>query len=304
MKIDKALQKRLIAINKNYEVTVPVFRIRQQGLKELMKETISLAKKFAEDHGLSAARYSVVQKDKKHIILLPEGAQVKLYPLSGAVIASRGWPPFHNIISPDAEKIDYSQFADKAQKVIERLSLIREDKNEDLRFERLWKLKASGITRDGMQGNVALTRVVSASRRYLAGLPVWGRASVFVQLAAKNQVDSFGIDWRRVHDDPFDKAFTIDPAEGAKKVLEELQTMLPDKTLTLEEFEPEFFSMGYFSLPKNRAQTVMQPTWVARLKARGMTSTSHLIVVPATSTPYEPICRISESPLTEEMRRE
>jgi DJ-1/PfpI family len=56
------------------------------------------------------------------------------------------------------------------------------------------------------------------------------------------------------------------------------------------------FALGYFSQPKRRPQSVMQPVWVAMFRARGWTTLSRLIVVPAVSAPYEPICRVPEQP--------
>jgi hypothetical protein len=207
-----------------------------------------------------------------------------------------GWSPFERLISQNARQVDQDALIKQAHEVVRRLELDRSRVNEELRFERLWRLKASGMTKEGKRGPIVLSRVVAAYRRYLAGLPVWGRASVFTKLATEGQVDSFGLDWRPVREAPVAQAYVLDPDEGAKRVLEELQTTLPNGRFTLEDFDPEFFALGYFSFPRRQRQTVMQPVWVAMLRSRGWTSLNHLIVVPAASTPYEPILRIPQRP--------
>jgi hypothetical protein len=73
---------------------------------------------------------------------------------------------------------------------------VGEDVGDNLQFERLWQIKATGMTLSGQRGVVALCRVVGAFRRYLYELPVWGRASAVVELADDNVIAAAGIDWR------------------------------------------------------------------------------------------------------------
>jgi hypothetical protein len=296
MQINSELRKALVEKVQCYQERVPVFRIAPQLLPHLEKQAADMGRRFAASFDLKEARVSLQRREGRTIFLLPENARLRLFHASGVVSAERGWSPFQHILSPDAQKVDKESLIAQGQEAVSRLGLDRPRENEELRFERLWQLKATGMTREGKPGTVVLTRAVVAFRRYLAGLPIWGRASVFTKLASQAQLDAFGLDWRPVQQEPFDTAHVLDPADGANKVLEALQTYLPGGTFTQEDYYPQLFALGYFSQPKRRPQSVMQPVWVAMFRARGWNTLSRLIVVPAVSTPYEPICRVPEPP--------
>jgi hypothetical protein len=303
MKIDSKLKKVLVEKMENYRERVPVYRIEHKSFEFHEKRAMDLARRFLAVHGLKQERVSAKRSTDRITLQLPENARLNVYPVSGAVTAESGWNPMQRLVSTDAKNVDKELLTKKVHEAVERLGLYRFSSGKDeLRFERLWQLKASGITDKGEQGDVVVSRVVGAFRRYITDIPVWGRASVFTKLAQKGQLDAFGVDWRPVNEDPLAWADVIDPEDGAKRVLEELQTTLPGGSFTVEDFEPELFSMGYLSLPKRRAQTVMQPVWVAMLRARGWTSMSHLIVVPALTTPYESICRPIQLPPLEKVK--
>ncbi|MFC2169957.1 hypothetical protein ACFLRM_05275 [Acidobacteriota bacterium] len=306
MKIDNELKKAIVEKAQHHRDSVPVFRIVHQPMKSLEKEAVDLALRYAADHGIKGARFSLKKEQERTIIQLPEDSRLQFFHASGAMIAESGWNPFSRIISNNAEDIDQKSLIKQAHEVVHRLKLDRCRENEQLRFDRLWKIKASGVTRQGKQGAVNLIRVVGAFRRYLNDLPVWGCASVFIKLAEKGQVDSLGIDWRPVSEDPIDEADIIDPGEGAKRILEELQITRLDNPFTLEDFEIEFFTLSYFSLPKRRQQTIMQPVWIALLRDRvhseRITSLNHLAVVPAANSPYESIYRTDQLPILNEER--
>jgi hypothetical protein len=296
MQINSEMHKILVEKVQCYQERVPVFRIAPRLLPDLEKQAAELGRRFAASFDLKEARVSLRRREGRTIFYLPENARLQLFHASGAVSAERGWSPFQHILSPYAEKVDKESLIAQGQEAVSRLGLDRPYGNEELRFERLWQLKATGMTREGKPGAVVLTRAVAAFRRYLVGLPVWGRASVFTKLAAQGQLDAFGVDWRPVQEEPFDTAHVLDPADGASKVLETLQTYLPGGTFTQEDYYPKFFALGYFSHPKRRPQSVMQPVWVAMFRARGWSTLSRLIVVPAVTAPYEPICRVPEPP--------
>jgi hypothetical protein len=106
-----------------------------------------------------------------------------------------------------------------------------------------------------------------------------------------------GSDWRPIADEAFDEAKVVSSEEGAFRVPSELQTFLAGKVFTLKEYSPEFFSLGYFSMPKRRGQTVMQPVYVAMFRPVGpFPSTGRLVVVPAGANIYESIARSVVTP--------
>ncbi len=302
MRIDKELQEMLVEKAQCYQETVPVFRIVSQNATDLHKESLQLASRFSGNVSASESRYSVARGADHTKILLPEGASLHYYHSSGNKIFDRNTSPFSNIISDDAQRFERKKFEDTACDLLEKNQLNFATSLENLQFEKLWQLKASGINEKKEQGRTIINRLVYSYRRFLIGLPVWGRASVFIKVAAENLVDAFGIDWRQVHDAPLDKASTLAPDDGARRVLEDLQNTNPEKTYTAKDFTPEFFALGYFSATKRSYQSVMQPVWVARFISNGFSRMGHVIAVPAANTAYEPICRKVTPPPFNEQR--
>jgi len=185
---------------------------------------------------------------------------------------------------------DLRRHANEALKRLGVKSLANID--EDLRFERLWRLKAAGVTEEGERSATALTRVVGAYRRHIGRLPVLGRASAFVEIAAEGKPVTAGVDWRPVLEEPIDETPILSSEEGAVRALAELQRFNPDRKVTLEDYTPDLFELGYFSLAKRSQQAVMQPTFVAMFKPTGsFPSIGRIVVVPAAPNAYEPISR-------------
>jgi hypothetical protein len=194
-----------------------------------------------------------------------------------------------HLIGEKAEKEALTQSVAAAAK---RLGLDRlATSGERLAFERLWQIKAAGMNGDGMRGREIICRAVGAFRRHLHNLPVWGRASVVVEIAAQDRIGGIGIDWRTVAAEPFDRAKVISPEEAARAVMGDLNSRLPGGELTDDDFDVGMFSLGYISLPKRRAQSVFAPVYVAMLERRGWTSMNYVIVVNGTGKVYESVCR-------------
>lgn len=294
---DRGLLKALLDKLTNYRATVPVFAIQARSLDELDKTAVEAGLRFAKTAGFGDMRYSIRRQENKTVVQFQEGISAHIFHASGAVSLHRGSRPMEKIITAYADRADLKLLQRQTEEAVKHLELVQPTKAEKFRFERLWRLKASGITPDGKAGPVALTGVVGAFRRFIGELPVWGRASIFVQLAAENQIAAAGVDWRPIADKAFDKAKIVSPKEGALRVLSELQTFLPGKVFTRKNYIPEFFSLGYFSMPKRRAQTVMQPVYVAMFRPAGsVPSTGRVIVVPAGVNVYESIARSLVAP--------
>ena len=297
MKPDKRLLTALAEKLANYRASIPVFPIRERSLDELHTNLIDSGLRFGKMAGLAAMRHNLQHHEHRTDIQFQEGIHARVFHASGAMTLHRGWRPMEKMITAYAERADLQLLQRQTEAAIKSLDWVQRTRLENFRFERLWRVKASGITPDGKVGPVALTRVVGAFRRYIGELPVWGRASMFVELAAESQLAAAGIDWRPIASRPLDEAKVVSPEEGAIRVLSELQTFLPGKVITRKEYVPEFFSLGYFSLPKRRAQMVMQPVFVAMFRPTGpIPSTGRLIVVPAGVRAYESIARSIVSP--------
>jgi hypothetical protein len=212
-------------------------------------------------------------------VFLPSGA------IDGALRTASSKDP----IADDESKTDRKPLIAQAQKLATALAKGYVSGHDELRFESLWETKAQGVTLKGAKTPVALLEVVGAFRRYLHGLPVLGRASVHVGLAGRMVVTRWGIDWRQVSENAVAEAHVVDPKEGAKRVMDDLQWRRPEKPFTLKDFEPASFTLGYLSQSRRSEQFVMQPAWVAVLRPRGSTTMGQVVAVPAATTPFAPI---------------
>jgi hypothetical protein len=163
-------------------------------------------------------------------------------------------------------------------------------------FERLWRIKAGSASVADVLGQELLCRVVGSFRRELDDLPVWGRASVFVELGGDGIVTAAGRDWRQCMDKPFEEVKIVDPEIGADRVLEELSPRVRTYRLTTDHYRPELFALGYFSFPVRSPQAYLQPVYVAKLTPAGRLSATEVIVVPAAIGAYEPLRNLPAPP--------
>jgi hypothetical protein len=66
----------------------------------------------------------------------------------------------------------------------------------------------------------------------------------------------------------------------------------PERPVTLADFKPRALQLGYVSLPRRQAQSLLEPAWVAILDPAGkQTSMGEVIAVPAAPDRSEPLFR-------------
>lgn len=289
MATESTLVQALVSRLSNYRKSAPVFNLVQRPLDLLEKEALVFGHRLAAAAGAAGTRASLRRGREATTITLQQGVAVKLFHASGALLA-------HTAIAPGAhlfrEMPAKEALASRATDVVRRLGLEElPGPNERLEFERLWQIKAAGAQPNGKRGYEVLCRAVGAFRRFVYDLPVLGRASVFVKLAADDVIEAAGCDWRTCEERAFDDAALIDPAQGASQIVKELALAAGDTHLSAERYDTDFFGLGYLSFAKRRAQSVLQPVYVAMLRPRGWTTLGRVVVVPATERVYEPIGR-------------
>ena len=221
-------------------------------------------------------------------IQLPEDGNVNIYTPSGAIDAfitsAASRPP----LADDERCAERTKIHARLREVAENLTKDFITDGEELRPERLRETKARGETMKRESSLTALLEVVGSLRRYLHGLPVLGRASVHVALAAAHEVTKWGVDWRSRDSDALTETELVDADEGAKRVLAELHNRQPESGKSLD-LEPEQMTLGYLSMPRRYEQRVLQPAWVARFRPRGGSTMGVVVAVPASPTAFEPI---------------
>ena len=203
------------------------------------------------------------------------------------------------------ERADKKTLTDAAAATAKRLGLDRlRTTDEKLAFERLWQIKAAGINRDRGRGREVVCRAIGAFRRYLGDLPVWGRASVVVELAGGDKLGGVGVGaWRPIAPEPIDRAKVLDPERGARAVIADLNGRLPGGEFSSKDFDVALFSLGYISMPKRRAQGIFAPIYVALLERHARTTMNHVVVVNGSEKVYEDVCRLNVAPPKDAARR-
>ena len=294
------LKKQLMERLKNFRETVPVFRVRERRLDEIQTEAMEFARRFIRACGGDHERLHLQRRRESSIIHLPDGVKAQVFHQSGAVFAKQPLGPVERTITDTTDKEELTKRTWEAARLLEIERYAR--RGESLQFERLWQIKATGVTQKGEYGRVALCRVVGSFRRYLNELPVWGRASAFVQLAGDNFIAAAGVDWRPACDDPIDYATTIPPEDAADRIIKQLSSGIPGGVVSVKDYAAEMFSLGYLSLPKRQQQAFLQPVYVAAFQGQGETTLNRMIIIHASDLEYESICRVAQAPPRETVK--
>jgi hypothetical protein len=295
MKVDNKLKRKLLEKLLNFYPSMPVYSIRKLTGAEIEERARYYASQFMGREFSESFRPYSHREDDSTLVNLPRNTKMRIYLNSNTVTIEQKISPLEHIFRKNP---DEKQLSEMALNIMKKLEL---DKYrlpiEQIGFETLWQIKKSGITREEKELPIILCRIVGAFRRHINKIPVYGGASIFVKIAAEGLVESVGIDWREINEKPIAEEKIIEPSVGAEKILSDLNSLLPNTALTTEDCEPQFFSLGYFSLPKKQQQKYMQPVYVATFEDVGLTTWSHLIVVPATSHVYEPIKKANQAPI-------
>ena len=294
-----AFEKKLVDKLSHYHDAAPIYRIEPHSLDELERSAAQLANRVAGQKEDRKSR--IVRGNGRSDLLLADGFRARVYHPSGAIAIKAGLAPMEHLIG---ERADKKTLTDAAAATAKRLGLDRlRTTDEKLAFERLWQIKAAGINRDRGRGREVVCRAIGAFRRYLGDLPVWGRASVVVELAGGDKLGGVGVDWRPIAPEPIDRAKVLDPERGARAVIADLNGRLPGGEFSAKDFDVALFSLGYISMPKRRAQGIFAPIYVALLERHARTTMNHVVVVNGSEKVYEDVCRLNVAPPKDAARR-
>lgn len=262
---------------------MPVYSIRELSDTEKEERAKYYASKFMG--GKSIQSFSSHRDDDSTLVSLPWNTTMEIFHNSDTVIIEKKLNPFEYTIKKNLELENLIEIAVNVMKKLEldkyRLAF------EHAELEKLWEIKASGITIENKKLPVILCRIVGAFRRYINEIPVYGGASIYIKIAEDDLVESIGIEWRQINEKPNAEAKVIRPEDAAEKILKELGPSFPHSTVTTQDYEPEIFALGYYSRPKNQHQNYMQPVYIAILKSLGLSKWNQKIIIPATNPVYE-----------------
>jgi hypothetical protein len=294
MGVDSELKKQLVKTLSIFYDSLPVYSITKLSDTEVEKRAKYYASRFMGGESYLFSRSFQAYEDSK-LMNLPWDTKMRIYHKSNTVIINRKLNPFEYLFK---QKFDKKQLSEMVINAMEKLQLDKWKLSfEQTQFEDLLLFKAGGIREEKTAPEI-LCRIVGTFRRHINKIPVYGGPSIFAKIAGDGLLQSVGVDWREINEKPISEERIIQPDMAAEKIIKNINPSLPNQILSTKDFEPEFFALGYYSLPKRQEQKFMQPVYVAIFKSVGLSTLNTIIVVPATNRDYEPVQVAPERPLS------
>ncbi len=290
----QSLMDQLMSNTSQHQIPdeVAILELRRWSVDELQRRLRkwlrvgSAACEKALDHG----EWSV--RDDHTLVRLPQGARAEVFHASGAFKLSSGLGPMENLFK---EMPARKELQERSERFVASLG-VREQlgRNESLSFERLWQIKAAGEDRAGRRSDPVLCRAVGAFRHHIEGLPVYGPASVAVQVAGDGALDSVSMLLRGPALETLERAKVLAPERAARGLFQQLAAQF-GQAREAGRVEPKFecregLRLGYMSLGKRKAQRLMAPVYVASIDVTHEHESQGLVMVmSATEKNYLPL---------------
>jgi hypothetical protein len=275
-----------------------VMELKQANVNELHRRARQLLSLMGDGCGCNYERGDWSIREDSTFIGLPMGAKARLYHASGAMRLDTGLAPMEGIFEKMESKEHLTKLVEQAARKFNIQQWVGQ--NEQLRFERLWQIKAAAADRQGKTVSPVLCRAIGAYRHYLGELPVLGAASVAVKLAGGGQLDAFSVQTRQASGKVLDTVKTISPEQALEKVYQRLGRLMGNGKLPLDEAAvPQLMQFGYLSLSKRKAQRLLEPAYVVSVAIEGQQEAQgYLFAIPGTDNPHLPLALAGEEALT------
>jgi len=262
---------------------VDVVQLAQPDVGTVQKRLKELIGRVAEVAGLEQERPTVETQRVRTVMSLPGQLRATGFHASGAMSVALALAPFDDLFESDPGD---DELVALSQRVAEGLGLQKlVPGDESLTFERLWRVKAAGGNQKGTMTEPVLCRAIGAYRHYVRELPVYGRASVTVELAAKGRPASASVSVRRFAGDEggktIAKAAVRKPADAARDVAAHLvEAFGGQEELKSTGLIAEWFRFGYLSLSRRHTQGLLAPFYIASIAVeREYEASAHVIAV-------------------------
>jgi hypothetical protein len=265
------------------ELAQPDVGTVQNRLKELIGHVAEVA-------GLEQDRPKVETQRVRTVMSLPGQLRATGFHASGAMSVALELAPFDDLFESDPGDDELVVLSERIAEGLGLQKLVPDD--ESLTFERLWRVKAAGGDRKGMMTEPVLCRAVGAYRHYVRELPVYGRASVTVELAARGRLASASVSVRRFADDEggktIAKAAVRKPEDAARDVAVRLVKAFGGaEELKSTGLVAEWFRFGYLSLSRRHTQGLLAPFYIASIAVEHeYEASAHVIAVPGSEEQF------------------
>jgi len=291
---------------------LPVYaldRLSVENMESLAEQLVIAAERHA---GLNPGTIQLDRINQRSRLVSTHQTRAEVFHASGAVNLRTALPGYKSFVALNDRTVTSEILTARALELTRGLGLFdilrrtRLSRTETHAFERVFQIKGSATPLDGDQGTPAVhvSRAVGAFRRAVGGVPVLGRASVFVKFGADNALDSLGIDWRPIRREKPRRVPLLLPRQAAADILRQLGSSHPDLASTGEHYTPVWLRLGYVSFSKYSNQRYLEPTWLALLRPNSQEAATiaHLVIVPASKNVHERPLRPSLKPLELEPR--
>lgn len=285
----ETLTERLVSLIDTVPDVADVIELPPPDLGTVQRRAARLLRSAAEVAGLRLGDLKLQNQKARSVLSGPAALRAVGFHASGAMTVSLGLDPFDDVFGEDPGDEELGALVNRSAESLGLPELIPSE--DDLKFERLWRIKAAGGDRTGQVTPAILCRAVGAFRQVTRDLPVYGRASATVELAAGGRLAAVSVSARRLAgDEPgttLDRAKVRPPAEAAGDIVGQLVTAFRDGAADDVRVVPDWFRFGYLSLGRRRPQGVLAPFYIAALSVEHEHErTAHLLVAAGTPQRY------------------
>ena len=272
---------------------VDVVQLTQPDVGTIQTRLRELVGRVADVAGLESARLSVETQSVQTVMRQPGQLTAVGFHDSGAMSVTLDVAPFDAIFDEDPGDDELTALSRRASEQLGLSKLVPPD--DTLAFERLWRINAAASDRSGRTTEPVLCRAVGAFRHSVLELPVYGRASGTVQVAAGGQLISTSISTRRFAGDESGRivaqAKTRAAGDAARDVVDQLGRSFGElRDASSMRIVPEWFRFGYLSLGRRRSQGLLAPFYIASIAIEHeLEKSAHVIAVHGSTEQFVPL---------------
>jgi hypothetical protein len=272
---------------------VDLVQLAQPDVGTVQRRLGDLIGRVAEVAGLELERPQVETREVRTVMGVPGQLRATGFHASGAMSVKLEVAPFDDLFEADPGDDELSALCQRAVEGLGLQKLVPDD--DSLYFERVWRIKAAGGDDAGQVTEPVLCRAIGALRHSVRELPVYGRASATVELAAGGRLTSVSLAVRRFADDDRGETVAKAAVRSPQAAAQEVAARIVRAFGNLEELKstrlvPEWFRFGYLSLGRRRAQRLLAPFYIASIAVEGeYEASAHVIAVAGSEDQYMPV---------------
>lgn len=284
-----ALMEMLTSPRQDIPDRVDILLLHRWSVDELQQRLRTLMNRGGKVCQLAFEHGDWATYEDRSLVRLPRGARAAVYHASGAMMLKVGLAPMERLFKEPETKDALTRRTEELVKAFGFAEMLGRD--ETLSFERLWQIKARAADRDGRVVDPVLCRAVGAFRHHINGLPVLGRASVAVQIAADGVLDMVSTLVRSPVEERLERARVIDRELAARELTKQIAGLFSDgRRESVSVKVPQGLRFGYLSLPRRQVQRVLAPVYIATVEvAHARERQAMVLAVAATEKAYLPL---------------